>query len=420
MEGTVLKEEKYIDIEDLIRESLSDTSISDDKEDLILEYLCQEISRTDDYASIKRRADEGNEYAYIQLASWHIANAENVKDYCLAFEYASKAVRVGYMEAYYILGQLYYYGVGCEKDMGRAIKCFRMFVNHVPTKELLNEAVLTDAYLKLAESEKQMGRFDKCLFYYNKLRDLDKKYDDYVRRYEEEIREKQKEYTAYFIVAILFMLAISGVGYFLYSSLAVQVKDVMVKYPDKQAVTIVEDNQSVTGFSAEDFIPAGKIRIEELVKYRIVSEKDFMAMGLGQIEEMSADSSSEYKSKSGKDYSAGNLLDGDSETLWQEGEEDAGIDQSLSFTLKQKAIVSAIRIENGKQTSVAEYYENNRVASFELFGQDLLIELQDSMAPQYIILENPIMVSIVELKIKSVFTGTQYNDTCITEISFYE
>ena len=46
------KEEKYIDIEDLLKESLSDKNVTGDKEDMVLEYLCQTISKTDSYDAL--------------------------------------------------------------------------------------------------------------------------------------------------------------------------------------------------------------------------------------------------------------------------------------------------------------------------------------------------------------------------------
>ena len=91
------KEEKYIDIEDLLKESLSDKNVTGDKEDMVLEYLCQTISKTDSYDALQRKARDGDTYAYIQLASWHISHAKNIKDYCAAYHYALKASKHGYM-----------------------------------------------------------------------------------------------------------------------------------------------------------------------------------------------------------------------------------------------------------------------------------------------------------------------------------
>ena len=101
-----------------------------------------------------------------------------------------------------------------------------------------------------------------------------------------------------------------------------------------------------------------------------------------------------------------NLIDHDSDTTWQEGEEDAGINQQLTFIFKEPVIVSAIRLENGKRTNKEAYYSNNRVASFSVFNdEELLVELPDDEKIQYIVFENPIMESQVTLILKSVFVN---------------
>ena len=50
----------------------------------------------------------------------------------------------------------------------------------------------------------------------------------------------------------------------------------------------------------------------------------------------------------------------------------------------------------------------------------LLIEIPDSEEVQYIIFENPNMKNQITLILDSVFVGTKWNDTCVTEIAFYE
>ena len=63
------------------------------------------------------------------------------------------------MESYYILGQLYLYGTGCIKNVHKAIKYLDIFVHTMSSKDLLNDSVLTDAYLKLATAEKKLGHY---------------------------------------------------------------------------------------------------------------------------------------------------------------------------------------------------------------------------------------------------------------------
>ena len=80
-----------------------------------------------------------------------------------------------------------------------------------------------------------------------------------------------------------------------------------------------------------------------------------------------------------------------------------------------------LRTYLGASKGKEEFYENNRMASFRVFDeQPILVELSDSEEVQYIIFENPIMEKQVTLIVDSVFGGTKWNDTCITEIAFYE
>lgn len=152
-----------------------------------------------------------------------------------------------------------------------------------------------------------------------------------------------------------------------------------------------------------------------------MSEEEFQKLGLSEIEVIEASATSEYISTKGNNFSPANLIDHDSATTWQEGEEDAGIGQQLTFAFANSAIVSAIRLENGKRTGKEAFYENNRMASFRVFDDNsVLVELPDSEEVQYIVFENPIMQSEVVLVLDSVFGGTKWNDTCVAEISFYE
>ena len=83
-------------------------------------------------------------------------------------------------------------------------------------------------------------------------------------------------------------------------------------------------------------------------------------------------------------------------------------------------MVSAMCIYNGKQTSEEAFFENNRVASFTIYDDDLCVELTDDMQPQYIVFENPLLIDNLTFTIQSIFSGAKWNDTCITKIIFYE
>ena len=411
------KEEKYMDIEELLKESLADKTITGEKEDMVLEYLCKTISKTDSQGTLKKKAENGDTYAYIQLASWHIANAQNIKDYCEAFKYASKASKRGYVEAYYILGQLYLYGAGCNKNVHKAVRYLSTFANQITQKELLNDDVLVDAYLKLAEAEKSLGHYEKAYGYYQKLQEYDSHYDAYAKEMHQEMERRKNSYTFNFIFMGCCLLIMCGVIYFLVDYMFKETEAYANRYPEKEFVTIDEPTEVIL----DKQVPEEHIDIQDPVSYTLVTEEEFRALSLSEIEVLEAKSTSEYISARGNNYSAANLIDHDSETTWQEGEEDAGIEQQLTFVFAEPAIVSAIRLENGKRTDTEAFYGNNRVASFSIFSDDSsLVELPDTDRIQYIVFENPIMESQVTLVLKSVFGGTKWNDTCITEVTFYE
>lgn len=419
MEGPTLKEEKYVDIEELLSESLSDNTMSDEKEDLVLEYLCQTISKTDNYDGIRQKAQNGDSYAYIQLASWHITNAKNIKDYCEAFCFATKAAKNGYAEAHYILGQLYYYGVGCERNLHRAIKSLQFFVENVEIKKLLNDSVLYDAYIKLAEAEKEKGHFERALNYYRILRDFDEKYADVLRECEDEIRDLRGDKNKNFVVAAGSFVAVCGMIFvlamFLGDDFHKNKEPILSRDENLQEIVIAE-----TPAALEEKIEE-PIQIQESITCFIVTEDIFETYALKELEIQEVYSSSEYISKVGKDYGAHNVIDHDSSTAWQEGAQDAGIGQTITFRLKEPAIVSGMKIVNGKQTKEEDYYNNNRIALLRMFGEEkVAIALEDVMGAQYIIFENPVMLDEVEFKIQSVYAGNKYNDTCVSEISLFE
>lgn len=419
------QDENNIDIEDLLKESLSDTKITEENEDLVLEYLCKAITSNDSQEELKQKASGGDAHADIQLASRHIANAKNIKDYCIAYKHASKAAKQGYVEAYYILGQLYLYGVGCTKNIHKAIRYLRYFVNQITKKELLNDDVLLDAYMKLAEAEKSLGHYSRAYSYYQELQKYDSHYDIYAKEMIHEMKRRRREFLLHSIFVACSFVVLCSVVYFLVRYFNKETQLLRLNaYPEKKAVTIIEKDE--TNMQLEPTVGVQndmeeEIVFQEPVAYRFVTEAEFLELALTEIKVVEVAATSEYISTKGNNFSPANLIDHNSETTWQEGEEDAGIGQQLTFMFANSAIVSAIRLENGKRTSKEEFYENNRVASFQMIDeQAIMIELSDSEEVQYIIFENPVMKDQITLVLESVFGGTKWNDTCITEIAFFE
>ncbi|WP_299215523.1 hypothetical protein [uncultured Aquimarina sp.] len=148
-----------------------------------------------------------------------------------------------------------------------------------------------------------------------------------------------------------------------------------------------------------------------------------------------------------QNYSERNLIDNNDGTAWVEGRSHAGLGETIRVTFKDKsALPYVIRIVPGYLKSEEIWYQNNRVAKINIraIGTDgdseyVIDEWKDvnfrkdslskvSVSPQYIDISNNYIQHMgytefiaIELEIMEVDTiGALYNDTCISEISFFE
>ena len=139
-----------------------------------------------------------------------------------------------------------------------------------------------------------------------------------------------------------------------------------------------------------------------------------------------AESDSFYHSeKSNVDYKIENVFDGDCSTCWQDGSEGAGLDETLCFSFAASQ-VSEIRIINGSHKQNDSYIRNNRLSNILIefsLNDSIVYETEmtfddDELTEDVLILEQPIICDSVSIAIKSVYNGTEFDDTCISEISF--
>lgn len=109
-------------------------------------------------------------------------------------------------------------------------------------------------------------------------------------------------------------------------------------------------------------------------------------------------------------------------TAWTEDADGSGIGESLTITFNDTYHVSGMKIEGGYFKSNSLYIKNNRLKDFTLTysdGSEDVYTLDDKMEEQTIRFDNPVNTKSVKLTIDSVYKGTQYDDTCISEISFF-
>lgn len=125
----------------------------------------------------------------------------------------------------------------------------------------------------------------------------------------------------------------------------------------------------------------------------------------------------------GFSYTASNAWDGRWDTSWTEGVDGNGIGESLTFFAPDEQMVSGIRILNGYCKSEKLYYENNRIKKIQIScsnGSIYTYNLSDTFGEYNVIsFSYPEYCSSIELSICDVYKGSKYDDTCITEVSFF-
>ncbi len=119
-------------------------------------------------------------------------------------------------------------------------------------------------------------------------------------------------------------------------------------------------------------------------------------------------------------YVPANVLDGKSNTAWAEGKEDSGIGEYIELTLPAASQIHGISILNGYCKSKELYQKNNRIKACTIMldnGRSYRVELSDVYA-YYQDLYFPQMETTggIRIQIDTVYPGTEWDDTLISEI----
>ena len=136
-----------------------------------------------------------------------------------------------------------------------------------------------------------------------------------------------------------------------------------------------------------------------------------------------ANASSVLESSQYGDYAASNVLDNDDSTAWVEGVDGDGIGEYITLFADESAPVNGIKILNGYNKNADIYAKNNRVARVRITlsnGEIYELQLEDSYST-YTSLDfgGPKAIEGMRIEILSVYPGSKYQDTCISEIVAY-
>ena len=129
-----------------------------------------------------------------------------------------------------------------------------------------------------------------------------------------------------------------------------------------------------------------------------------------------------YLQAESMDYVPGLAVDGNLDTCWQEGVDGYGEGHDFFAKFAVDFTPQYIVIYNGQSRDENRFYKNGRIASLQISaGEHIeIIDLPDEMTPIAIKLTGWGDVSGISFKILSVYEGSKYQDTCLTELMFYQ
>lgn len=118
-------------------------------------------------------------------------------------------------------------------------------------------------------------------------------------------------------------------------------------------------------------------------------------------------------------YGPANVVDGRLETAWVEGKTGNGEGDWLIVDFGAPRRLTGIEIYNGYHKNASLFQRNNRIRDVEIVLSDATIlsrTLNDAPGPQSIMLAKETTADWVQIKIVSVYPGSRYKDTAITEL----
>jgi hypothetical protein len=121
----------------------------------------------------------------------------------------------------------------------------------------------------------------------------------------------------------------------------------------------------------------------------------------------------------GFSYGPEKATDGRLDTAWVEGKRGDGIGEWILVGFPQARSVNSVQLLNGYHKNASIYAKNNRVQDIEVRtsnGVSQFETLSDSSGPQTVQLQDTDPIEWVQIVIRSVYRGSKYRDTAITEL----
>ena len=133
--------------------------------------------------------------------------------------------------------------------------------------------------------------------------------------------------------------------------------------------------------------------------------------------------SSTYPSDANVSYETTNLTDLKASTVWAEGAEGSGLGSWLLVDLGGEKTVTGAKLWNGNWYTSDFWARHSRIKELEVEFSDGSVEkftLKDEKLPEVVRFSKPKKTTSVKFKVKSVYSGNTYNDTCVSEVQVFD
>lgn len=238
----------------------------------------------------------------------------------------------------------------------------------------------------------------------------------------EKLPEKRKHYLIKIILGIFLIVAIGGASYRLYGAMNKNVrgeKTYVKKHNKKDNVENKKEKSKKAKVKAEKNDNVEQNDKKETSQSETTTN-NISSISMDHIKSLNATSElSEYEMT----HIARNVIDGNKATAWVEGADGQGIGEKLVFRFDNTYAVEGIKIRSGYQKSGDSYFYNSRPKEITIGFSDGTIRnytLRDQNdLEQTISLGEKVETESISITIESVYEGDKYEDTCISEISFY-
>lgn len=136
-----------------------------------------------------------------------------------------------------------------------------------------------------------------------------------------------------------------------------------------------------------------------------------------------ASSSSTLRPERGVNYDPRQIMDGRQSTSWIEGTPGNGIEDWVQLNFDTAQNVRKVKLWVGLWTSPEYWARGNRPKEVELTfsdGSSSRHTLDDEMRAQTIDLGSAVSTTSVQVKVKSIYSGTTWHDTAISEVQVFD